>query len=357
MKSKAWIPSVAVVGLSLFVWHSYTSSGGLDGGNQNRSERGYIPANPQPKTQSTVATALEPVRVNADKQIVKNAVTKVLSLVPRLKDATLSEASYIEELKKLAAGMTGQDLRDLFASLVGASPVIPKLEQILVGAAEVDPKTVWELAQDNQMDNVSSAANIEVLGAIYANLAMRDGAVADAVLKKVGDADVIRRAALTKIAARAGINAVLDIMVDKESPFYCEDRNGSVWAVTNQVKTSGWSGLQDLAEKLASRTPELGATAVIQPIKAMAELRPAETMENISKWPTSEAKGIAGNSAINTIARTNPDLALDITAKFQGTKQEQNNLLLGLQSAFLSMNRQDLADDCANLLKENGANP
>jgi hypothetical protein len=89
----------------------------------------------------------------------------------------------------------------------------------------------------------------------------------------------------------------------------------------------------------------------------MAELRPAETMENISKWPASEAKGIAGNSAINTIARTNPDLALDITAKFQGTKQEQNNLLLGLQSAFLSMNRQDLADDCANLLKENGANP
>ena len=207
------------------------------------------------------------------------------------------------------------------------------------------------------MDNVSSAANIEVLGAIYANLAMRDGAVADAVLKKVGDADVIRRAALTKIAARDGINAVLDIMVDKESPFYSEDRNGSVWAVTNQVKTSGWIGLQDLAEKLVSRTPELGATVVIQPIKAMAELRPAETMENISKWPDSEAKGIAGNSAISTIARTNPDLALDLTSKFQGTKQEQNNLLLGLQSAFLSINRQDLADDCANLLKENGANP
>ena len=173
MKSKAWILSIAVVGLSLFVWHSYTSICGLDGGNQNRSERGYIPANPQPKTQSTVSTPLELVRDNADKHIVKNAVAKVLSLVPRLKDATLSEASYIEELKKLAAGMTGRDLRDLFASLVGASQVIPKLEQLLVGAAEVDPKTVWELAQDNEMDNVSSAANIEVLGSSENLVALR----------------------------------------------------------------------------------------------------------------------------------------------------------------------------------------
>lgn len=357
MKTKAWSLSIAVAGLSLLVWHYCAPTGGSDGGNQNGSNGGYIPAHPKPKTESTSVTPLESASNGADREIVKNAVARVLALVPRLKDATLSESDYIEELKKLAADMSGQDLRDLFALLVSASPPVPKLEQILAGAAEGDPKTVWELVQDNKMDNVSNAASIDVLGAIYANLATLDKAAADAVLEKVGDADVIRRAALAKITARDGVNAVLDILVDEGSPFYSKDVHGSIWAVNNQAKTSGWNALQDLAEQLRDRAAVLGANAVIQPVKAMAEVRPEETMETISKWPASETRSVAGNSAISTIARTHPDLALDLTAKFQGTKQEQINLLLGLQSAYLGINRQDLADDCANLLKENGANP
>lgn len=357
MQIKAWIISTAAVCLSLVVYYYSRSNGGFDGGNHNRSEDKNIPGNPIPESIATVATPLETFRTSKDGEIVKNAASRIISLVPRLRDATLSETSYIEELKKLGAELAGQDLKDLFASLIDVRPPIPNIEQILVGAALTDPKTVWEIAQDNKMDNVNSSSNIEVLGAIYANMVPLDRAAATAFLEKVGDADVIRKAALTKIAARDGVNAVLDIIVDKDSPFYSKDSYGSVWAITNQVKTSGWNGLQDLADKLALRAPELGANAVIQPVTSMADLKPVETMEAISQWPSSEAKSIAGNSAISTIARTNPDLALDLTEKFQGTKQEQNNLLLGLQSAFISINRQDLADDCANLLRENGANP
>jgi hypothetical protein len=354
MKTKAWLLSIAVICLAYVVFHYSTSTSGLDGGNHNRSEGKDIPANPKPEAQPRAVTPLEAARDSKDVAIVKHAVAKVISLVPRLKNATLTEASYIEELKKLGAEMTGQDLRDLFASLIDEIPPIPNLEQILIGAAQADPVTVWQIAQDNKMDNVSNLSNIEVLGAIYANLVPLDRAAAIAFLEKVGDADVIKKAALTKIAARDGVNAVLDIIVDSGSPFYSKDSYGSVWAITNQVKTSGWSGLQDLADKLVSRAPELGANAVIQPVTSMAELRPVETMEEISKWPASEAKSIAVNSAMSTIARTNPDLALDLTAKFQGTQQEQNNLLLGLQSAFLGINRQDLRSSRISVLLDLG---
>jgi len=357
MKNQIWILSGAAVGISLVLWYYYASNDGGNGGNQSPSEDQFISANKKPVTNSMPVTPSETVPDVGGRKNVKHAVTKVLSLVSQLRNATIGESRYIEDLRQLAADLNGHELRALFAELLHATPPIPKLEQILVGAAGFDPKTVWEIVQEHKMDNLSHAANIEVLGAIYANVATGDGSVAKADLEKVGDADVLRRAALTRIAARDGMNAGLDIISDISSPFYSNDRNGSVWAITNHVKTSGWNGLNELAEKVASRTPELGAAAVIQPIKAMAELRPAETMENISRWPASEAKSIAGNAAISTIARGHPELALDLTAKFQGNRQEQNNLLLGLQSAFLSINRQDLAGDCARLLKENGTTP
>ena len=353
----SWILSIAAVCIGIVVLYYSTSGGGSHEGNHNGPEREYIQSDPKPETTPTAATLPETARGSKNTEIAKNAVAKVISLISRLRNATLSESDYVDELRKLGAAITGHDLRELFALLADASPPVPKLEQILVGAAQTDPETVWQIAQDNEMDNVSNSSNIELLGSIYANMVPLDRPAAAAFLEKTGNSDVIRRAALTRITARDGVNAVLDIIVDKESPFYSKESYGSVWAITNQVKTSGWNALQDFADKLATRAPEFGANAVTEPVKSMADLKPVETMEAISGWPASEAKSIAGNAAISTIARTNPDLALDLTQKFRGTEQERNNLLLGLQNAFLSINRQDLAEDCANLLRENGANP